>query len=302
MELLVKLFGQLCPEPQPVRPYRHPSEYKVLQGQRQYADGMTKLYQPNWFTVAVATVTLGLYIGIGHIILALLIGGFWNHWLWAVLTVLFSTVALPAPPRRLVCVTHSWLFLCWRRYFHFSYLFEENLDAYKDYVIAQFPHGAFPIGPLLCGTFMHTEYPEYNVQALAAHSAFMVPIWRHIHAWIGTAACTRNNFHRLLANGVNGPIARRAAVHDKTLTDVSDSESESARAEVMVRAPRAHNRKRTSKHGHHSQQKKKQQPLPRTLIQRLLRYTPWQQALETQKTRNEWNCGCSGRSKQRTGG
>jgi hypothetical protein len=189
----------------------HPRDYKVQNSVRYYSDGMDKNYEPSLWTVIIARITLGLYIGVGHLHLLLFVAGFWQRyrWAWGVLAALVATLALPACPKRINSVTHSYLFLCWRRYFHFSYSFDESLDAYKDYVIAQFPHGAFPIGPLLCGTFMATEYPEYNVQALAAPSAFLVPIWRHVHAWLGTASCCPTNFRRLLGCGIHGPISQR---------------------------------------------------------------------------------------------
>eukprot|EP00879_Flechtneria_rotunda_P004839 GHRR01005112.1.p1 GENE.GHRR01005112.1~~GHRR01005112.1.p1 ORF type:complete len:440 (+),score=147.49 GHRR01005112.1:185-1504(+) len=55
---------------------------------------------------------------------------------------------------------------------------------------------------------MATEYPEYYCYALAARSAFFVPIWRHVHGWFGTEVCTKTNFHRLLGLGVQGPFKR----------------------------------------------------------------------------------------------
>lgn len=57
------------------------------------------------------------------------------------------------------------------------------------------------MGSLLSGTFMATEYPEYNCYALAANNSFLVPIWRHVHTWLGTMAATERNFRRLLALG-----------------------------------------------------------------------------------------------------
>jgi hypothetical protein len=84
---------------------------------------------------------------------------------------------------------------------------------HQDYVIAQFPHGAFPLGALLGGTFMATEYPGYYCYATAASSAFYVPIWRHVHAWLGTEVCTKTNFHHLLGLGVKGPLPHRHHHH-----------------------------------------------------------------------------------------
>jgi hypothetical protein len=71
---------------------------------------------------------------------------------------------------------------------------------------AQYPHGAFPIACIVGGSFMATEFPDSCCYALAASSAFYVPVWRHVHAWLGTAPCTKNNFHKLLGRGVQGPL------------------------------------------------------------------------------------------------
>jgi Diacylglycerol acyltransferase len=81
----------------------------------------------------------------------------------------------------------------------------------QDYIIAQFPHGAFPLGAVVGGSFMATQYPEYTCYALAASSAFYVPVWRHVHAWLGTQTCTKANFHELLGRGVFGPQPRQSA-------------------------------------------------------------------------------------------
>lgn len=172
---------------------------------------MHKLYQPNFFTSAVSAFTLGLYIGLPHILLALFAASFFSRAALIVLALLVGSVLLPAKPVRIQSVLSSYLFLCWRRYFKFSYLFEQSLDSYQDYVIAQFPHGAFPLGCILGGTFMATEYPEYYCYAMAAPSAFLVPIWRHVHAWLGTETCTKNHFHHLLGLGVKGPLKRHSA-------------------------------------------------------------------------------------------
>eukprot|EP00878_Enallax_costatus_P003819 GHUV01004035.1.p1 GENE.GHUV01004035.1~~GHUV01004035.1.p1 ORF type:complete len:485 (+),score=77.48 GHUV01004035.1:926-2380(+) len=172
---------------------------------------MHKLYQPNFLTVAVSTITLGLYIGVPHVLLGLFAASFFSRAALIVLALLVGSLFLPAKPLRIQSVLSSYLFLCWRRYFKFSYLFERSLDCYQDYVIAQFPHGAFPLGCILGGTFMATEYPEYYCYAMAAPSAFLVPIWRHVHAWLGTETCTKTHFHHLLGLGVQGPLKRHSA-------------------------------------------------------------------------------------------
>lgn len=163
---------------------------------RLYSDGMTKGYTPNACTLALATLSLAAYMSIPHLMLGLMAAAFFSRTAAWTLAALAATLLLPPKPLRVLPVLHSYLFLCWRRYFRFSYLFEESLDPHGDYIIAQFPHGAFPFGALLGGTFMAAEYPAYPCYALAANAAFWVPIWRHVHAWLGTEACTKTNFHR----------------------------------------------------------------------------------------------------------
>lgn len=229
---LNRLWHWLRFEPEPVRPYIHPSQYRAPENVRLYSDGMHKLYEPSLITLAIATVTLGLYIGIPHILLGLLAFS-WYRPAGIALLLLLGTLLLPAKPLRVKSVLSSYVFLCWRRYFKFSYLFEKSLDCYQDYIIAQFPHGAFPLGALLGGTFMATEYPEYYCYAMAASSAFYVPIWRHVHAWLGTETCTKNNFHGLLSLGVKGPLHKRRSTSGSAqpeMSSVAESEGPAAAA------------------------------------------------------------------------
>jgi hypothetical protein len=348
----------------------------VQNGRVYYSDGMDEGYEPNLFTKAFAVLTLGLYIGVPQIILALAALAFWHSWARLALLAVAASAFAPLRPLAWRSVLSSYVFLAWRRYFRFSFVFDESLNAYKDYVIAQFPHGAFPVGgralsgcsgrgggcvqglglrrgaagvgaraccaratkrqasaaahpapsasplvspplqmgSLLSGTFMATEYPgallgmggrngeaggrlaawtvpraasrgqrggrarpgrapgprgaegrshlkrrtrpdappllgqdcnfaptpsletatskpcptpptlnptpktpkphpqpppEYNCYALAANNSFLVPVWRHVHTWLGTMAATERNFRRLLALGTR--VGLRAA-------------------------------------------------------------------------------------------
>jgi 2-acylglycerol O-acyltransferase 2 len=108
----------------------HPSQYRVPENVRLYSDGMHKQYEPSLITKVIAVVTLGLYVGIPHILLALL---FFSWWRPAAITLalLLLTLLLPAKPLRVPSVLNSYVFLCWRRYFKFSYLFEQSLDCYQ---------------------------------------------------------------------------------------------------------------------------------------------------------------------------
>ncbi|GBF98537.1 diacylglycerol acyltransferase [Raphidocelis subcapitata] len=209
--LLREAARQLLPEPAPVRTYRHPSQYTVDNGDVYYSDGMPADYEPTLFTKVFAAATLGAYIGVPQIILSLAALSFWFWWARIALAALMATCYLPLRPLFWRRAASSFVFLCWRRYFHFSYVFDQSLDAYNDYVIAQFPHGAFPLGSLVCGTFMATEFPEYTCYALAANSSFLVPVWRHVHTWLGTMAATEKNFRRLLALGTRKGLRSAAA-------------------------------------------------------------------------------------------
>lgn len=128
--LVTTLRSALRWEGQPVRPYVHPSQYRAPENVRLYSDGMHKLYEPSFLTLAISVVTLGLYVGVPHILLALLAFSWWRP---AAITLglLLVSLLLPAKPLRLPSVLSSYVFLCWRRYFKFSYLFEKSLDCYQ---------------------------------------------------------------------------------------------------------------------------------------------------------------------------
>lgn len=102
---------------------------------RIYSDDMDKNYQPSPWTTAFAALTLGLYIGIPHILMALLVCSWWSRTAMMILLVLLGTLLLPAGPLRVHSVLSSYMFLAWRRYFHFSYVFEAKCDCYKDYIM-----------------------------------------------------------------------------------------------------------------------------------------------------------------------
>jgi hypothetical protein len=136
---------ELLPERPPKRIYRPPAEYAVENGKVYFSDGMDEDYEPNLFTKALAVVSLGLYIGIPQILLTLFVLCFFYPWARLALLLVSGSAFLPLRPLAWRRVLGSYLFLTWRRYFKFSFVFDESLNAYKDYVIAQFPHGAFPV-------------------------------------------------------------------------------------------------------------------------------------------------------------
>jgi hypothetical protein len=95
----------------------------------------------------------------------------------------------------------NWVFKTWRDYFSFSYLFEENLDPKKSYVFVEFPHGVFPMGPLVAGTLVNIMFPDFKIFSLAANSVFTIPGWRHFSTWMGSVPATSANFRKLLSKG-----------------------------------------------------------------------------------------------------
>jgi hypothetical protein len=95
----------------------------------------------------------------------------------------------------------TWVFSEWRKYFRFSYIFEENVSPYNNYVMAQFPHGACPIGTILAGSAIQTFWPEFNAHALVASFIFNVPGWRQMHAWVFAHPATRGWLMKLLTGG-----------------------------------------------------------------------------------------------------
>lgn len=214
VQQLREAIRQILPEPRPVVVYRPPSEYvdKVEDGKVYWADGMSEGYEPNLFTKVYTAATLGLYIGIPQIILCLVVASIWSSWARALLSIVVGSAFLPLRPLFSRRVMNCYTFLCWRRYFKYSYVFDKSLAPYDDFVIAQFPHGAFPLGTLVGGSFMATEFPEYTCYALAANNSFLVPIWRHVHTWMGTMAATEKNFRRLLALGTGSGL--RAAARE----------------------------------------------------------------------------------------
>jgi hypothetical protein len=188
------------PPPRPTRLHSIPQLPRPTRATRP-APRQDESYEPTLFTKAFAALTLGLYIGVPQIILTLALLSWWSPVARGLLALVAATAFLPLRPLFSSRVMHSYIFLAWRRYFKFSFVFDKTLAPYDDYVIAQFPHGAFPLGCLVGGTFMATEYPEYSCYALAANNSFFVPIWRHVHTWMGTMAATEKNFRRLLALG-----------------------------------------------------------------------------------------------------
>eukprot|EP00879_Flechtneria_rotunda_P005483 GHRR01005776.1.p1 GENE.GHRR01005776.1~~GHRR01005776.1.p1 ORF type:complete len:250 (+),score=65.05 GHRR01005776.1:1680-2429(+) len=95
----------------------------------------------------------------------------------------------------------------WRRYFRFSIVFDANFPlAHKKYVIAEYPHGVFPLSQLIAVSLTDTVWPGHHTYSLGADSLFHVPMWRHVMSWIGARPATATNFKQLLKKGSVGLV------------------------------------------------------------------------------------------------
>lgn len=149
----------------------------------------------------VAIVTLTLYVGWMNIFLLLVIASFFSKAAMYLVLALLGTLLLPARPVLWPAFNRLWVFKTWREYFRYSYLFEEKLERGKKFILVEFPHGSFPIGPIVAGTLIQTMFPDDPVYSVAASSVFYVPVWRHFIAWIGSLPATKENFKKLLKKG-----------------------------------------------------------------------------------------------------
>ncbi|GAX82788.1 hypothetical protein CEUSTIGMA_g10214.t1 [Chlamydomonas eustigma] len=173
-------------------------EFKI--GERIY-EGLQPGQKQHFLNALVAMVTLTIYVGWMNFFLLLCISAFFSRTALYIVIALLSTLALPARPVLWPWFNRLWVFKTWREYFRYSFLFEEKLERGKKYVLAEFPHGSFPIGPIVAGTLVQTMFPDDPVYSVAASSVFYIPLWRHFISWIGSLPATKENFKKLLHKG-----------------------------------------------------------------------------------------------------
>lgn len=68
-------------------------------------------------------------------------------------------------------------------------------------LLAEFPHGVFPMGPLLAGTLCNIIFPGFDIYSISATALFYIPGWRHFIGWMGSLPATSSNFKKLLRKG-----------------------------------------------------------------------------------------------------
>jgi hypothetical protein len=127
----------------------------------------------------VAMFTLALFYAWAFLITYLLIGAFFSTTAMVLYLALLGTLAIPAKVHWQGFLD-SYLFKTWREYFSFSYYFKEPLDPKKNYVLAEFPHGVVPVGPILAASVVDRVWPGIKVHAIAASVLFYIPGFKHV--------------------------------------------------------------------------------------------------------------------------
>jgi len=82
----------------------------------------------------------------------------------------------------------------WRNYFNFRVVYPNKPFNYnKQYMLAEFPHGVFPMGALLAGTiFNQPEKFNGNLHGMVASVLFRVPLLRQLFSWLGARPASRS--------------------------------------------------------------------------------------------------------------
>ncbi|GMH39682.1 hypothetical protein BSKO_07580 [Bryopsis sp. KO-2023] len=168
-------------------------------GKRAYTDNSGPKYQPPLYETFIAIISLGVYTAWPYVMFLLLLFA-WYPPIFFVNLVLYSTLLMPAQlywPNFL-----NWdLFRTWREYFSFSYKMTEQLDFNRKVIFAEFPHGTYPMGPLLAGTLIPKMFPGRKIYSVAASVLFRIPGLKHAMTWMGSQPADRQTFQSLVNKG-----------------------------------------------------------------------------------------------------
>ncbi|CAD7694910.1 unnamed protein product [Ostreobium quekettii] len=173
-----------------------PENVKLPVGQRVYSEKKMEHEGMKPHRRLVAMSTLFVYTAWPYILMFLLIFSWWRPVLILNLA-LYSTVLFPTKVFWPEFLNMS-MFNTWREYFSFSYKFEEELDAGSRYIIAEFPHGTYPVGPLLAGTLIPRMFPGRCVLSVGASVLFRIPLYKQMFSWMGCQPADRKTFQSLL--------------------------------------------------------------------------------------------------------
>jgi len=78
---------------------------------------------------------------------------------------------------------------------------EEALPPTKNYIFAEFPHGTFPMGPVLAATLIPKMFPGVKIYSLAANILFKIPFYRHFMCLLGSQPADKKHFNALISEG-----------------------------------------------------------------------------------------------------
>jgi 1-acyl-sn-glycerol-3-phosphate acyltransferase len=138
---------------------------------------------------------------------AALLAGQWRAFLgaWAFIALAFATTLIPTgvpgggPSAR---VRSSRLVALVRRYFAYSTVCETQLDPDRPYLFASYPHGTYPLAPLLGMTvFRSASWHGKEFVGGAASSVFIVPLWAQGLRLIGCIPADRPRLLSALREG-----------------------------------------------------------------------------------------------------
>jgi len=115
---------------------------------------------------------------------------------FAILIVLHSS---PWPMRydwrafRRTRLMRTWL-ECFRYRFVVDFDIMDHIEKHGERSIhLEFPHGAYPMGPMLAGLVVEMFTGGKMCYGMGAGVVFKVPIWAHVYSYYGMKECTRKN-------------------------------------------------------------------------------------------------------------
>mmetsp|Transcript_24694 Transcript_24694/g.68724 ORF Transcript_24694/g.68724 Transcript_24694/m.68724 type:complete len:363 (-) Transcript_24694:1122-2210(-) len=191
--------GRPSPSPEPKRladqRYRSP-----VIGRRVYTDGRTAGFQQGLISRLVAVVTLALYVAWIPLLLVVALMCWWHRCLAALAVLLASTLAMPAT-MRWQPLLDSYVMRTWREYFNFSYVLDGGIDQQKSYILAEFPHGAFPLGPIVSMSAVNECLFGQRISGVGASILFWIPGYYHFLTWVGGLPATKSNILKFLKKG-----------------------------------------------------------------------------------------------------
>lgn len=183
----------------------------------------------------MSITTLTLYTAWIPLVILLILFA-WNKYVALVVLSLFSTLLLPAKLHWQPCLD-GYMLKTWREYFNFSYLVEGQglfnfplsglltlylsglyrvrirkgmipmptlcyhsggIDPKAKYILAEFPHGAFPLGPIISMSIISECLYHKYTNGVGASILFWIPGYYHFLTWMGGVPASRSNVLKLL--------------------------------------------------------------------------------------------------------